>query len=82
VMIHNVIWISLKAVAAIEGAWLGRIAGFIASYYLGDHGDVASAALGQLITMPAGTVLGALIGWFAVRYFEPRPESELGHSEN
>lgn len=40
---------------------LGYVLGWVASYYLGDHGDVGSAFL-TLLTVPLGVVIGAVAG--------------------
>ena len=66
-MARDLIWICLKALAAIVGAYAGYLAGFVASYYLGDHGDVGSAFIGMLFIIPAGVIIGALLGWFGAR---------------
>lgn len=40
---------------------LGYVLGWVASYYLGDRGDVGTAFL-TLLTVPLGVVIGAVAG--------------------
>jgi hypothetical protein len=68
-MVRNLIWICAKIVAAIIGAYAGFLAGFGLSYYLGDHGNVGSAAAAMLF-VPVGLMAGTLLGWFGLRRIE------------
>ncbi|GAB6974518.1 hypothetical protein JCM16408A_52730 [Methylobacterium phyllosphaerae] len=53
--------IMLSLVFAAALVPLGYVLGWVASYYLGDHGDVATAFL-TLLTVPLGVVIGAVAG--------------------
>lgn len=51
---------------------LGYVLGWVASYYLGDRGDVGTAFL-TLLTIPLGVVIGAVAGVIlAAKMIRPR----------
>jgi hypothetical protein len=68
-MTRNLIWMFARVLTAIIAAYAGFLAGFALSYYLGDHGDVGSAAT-AVITVPLGVIAGSLLGWFGLRRIE------------
>lgn len=53
--------ILLSLVFAAALVPLGYVLGWVASYYLGDRGDVGTAFL-TLLTVPLGVVIGAVAG--------------------
>lgn len=75
-MVRGLIWMFAKSLAAIVVAYAGYFAGFALSYYLGDHGDVGSAAI-AVLTIPVAMTLGALLGWFGLRRIERNCLSDI-----
>jgi len=67
----RVIRIIAKIVGLALGAYAGFIAGMILSYYLGDHGDVESAASAVLL-VPIGVIIGSLLAYLVLRQFDKR----------
>ena len=64
--------ILLSLVFAAALVPLGYVLGWVASYYLGDRGDVGTAFL-TLLTIPLGVVIGAVAGVIlAAKMIRPR----------
>jgi hypothetical protein len=68
-MDRDLLWMCAKGLAAIIGAYAGYLTGFALSYYLGDHGDVGSAAM-AVLTIPVAMISGTLFGWLGLRRIE------------